>query len=1703
MPRSFFGLFIAVSLCGFCIYSTSGATGTYSTIGNIDISNDPRYLAYGPIDAVYTWVNGSDIRWRDEKKKWHLLWLSELYGRPMKANPRVKDSAASENRFRDNDELRYSVRSLQMYAPWIRHIYIVTDGQIPTWLDMSNPHVTIVPHSVIFKNTSHLPTFASPSIESNLDNIPGLSNHFIYFNDEVLLGAPVYPKDFLSTKGTQNIYFAWDAPECSSGCQNWKLGNGVCNQDCNVEICGYDLGDCTCTEAQQPVVLSNWSASCQAPPQNKESADDICALGCKWTNVGDGTCQASCNFAECGFDGGDCSNGEALELLPQINLGMVDQPKIALMIDPTSFVVVINASTLPGTIQARTQADDALIERTIYVKQSKLLLVFLSQTNPSSVNPSTVHLQHDSTQLLIDVVPYGKYLAHGYVYLADVKPAEYLFIDLDKVVQTWPSSTFLDFTIYLPFHDLPDYTKNVIKVTVDGKGMDSLALDCPAFDSVDATTETNTSHCALNATGINIVLKLSGAAKICIQNGDLQNCLVAVDNGQVEPLVMLPTSTEMKYLAPKTKHECEWFDWCDIAYDTLATRCTTPKTKLLMRSDEAAAKAKAVTLCTRLGANLDHSPRSRQETQPLLNKMCRMMNVTEAQPFWLIGCSNNSPIPSDFDMAIASSDTFGDSLRFANKVLTNVVGKSMKHRKVPSHMPHFIQKRLLTELKNHFPQEFAATSQHRFRHPNDMQFGFSYMHYVMNRRVLHPLDNLQEIFQTYIDINQNGVIDDYEIENALDLLSTSGRSKAISSAMIVTCQVNASALTVSYIQTYCPNLERALVMTPESSYPSPYKLMTEEQVTFLMLGESMGAYGQLYRARSRHTKFICINDDMNNPTPAFKAMLHDFFVLRWGKPSKFELADDETNAFGSLNEYEALQAAAHNASSGKSKSSFKTTSQISQDIDLSALWPYQLGLAIVSSAAFKRKSSSMLWQQVRGPLIMGIGAVLSLFSIVLLVLLLHLDDLDPGYYYPQRYGNIGNINLEKEAPYMGYGPIDVVYTWVNGTDPRWKAEKNYWHRKWHAEIHGQYFNESDQANVVDASAAASDNRFRDNEELRYSLRSIEKYAPWVRHVFLVTDGQVPSWLNLDCPRLTVVPHSAMFANTSHLPVFSSPAIEANLDTIPGLADHFLYFNDDVFLGAPVYPEDFMSASGIQNIYRSWEVPECTKGCAESFLGNGVCDTNCNASACAFDMGDCGCTEIPNKDDPLQEPEVVCQPPPASTEEASPTIIDPPKPIENRLYGHLCVEGCTYSWIGDGVCDQACNRTECAFDGGDCGVELFSLLPMITIPNNTLNVVMDVPLQSNVLIVNLTNAFDIADKATMDNEELIRHAILLENNMTLVLILPRPESTGTPTNASILTLNGEKGEDPSEEIELNLHLIRGNKAFQHGRWTILSSGGMDLSDISLTSTSQSHLNLEIRIPFFSIPDWNLPTLITGVWKAHDSQRQTKAFVTSCLAVAQEFDAALQDQSDPNAECVKETSALKIKWEWNVSDSTTGLIDGHICVRNYQYSNCIDVALTYGDDDWTIITPTVKGLPWNGQFDSHEDCVYTIWWVRFHTQYVSGTCSPLPVEVSEEASEESKEEAIAIDPHIQEQAKLMCYQVATRLQKLAAIQASEHSFLDTIKDIARHFKTKLGIATVVQSNSTQDKFWQPYKQHYDVDACIDYFTNRPEDIVVEPL
>lgn len=141
--------------------------------------------------------------------------------------------------------------------------------------------------------------------------------------------------------------------------------------------------------------------------------------------------------------------------------------------------------------------------------------------------------------------------------------------------------------------------------------------------------------------------------------------------------------------------------------------------------------------------------------------------------------------------------------------------------------------------------------------------------------------------------------------------------------------------------------------------------------------------------------------------------------------------------------------------------------------------------------------------------------------------------------------------------------IDIVFSWVDGSSPDYLAER------------ARYL-DSQQVNAADASAA----RYRQIDELRYAMRSVRAFAPWIRHIFIATDSTPPAWLDLDHPDVTIVRSEEFFADPSVLPTYNSHAVESQLHNIPGLSEHFLYSNDDMFFGRPVNPGLFFTPGGI-------------------------------------------------------------------------------------------------------------------------------------------------------------------------------------------------------------------------------------------------------------------------------------------------------------------------------------------------------------------------------------------------------------------------------------------------------------------------------------------------------------------------------------------
>lgn len=152
--------------------------------------------------------------------------------------------------------------------------------------------------------------------------------------------------------------------------------------------------------------------------------------------------------------------------------------------------------------------------------------------------------------------------------------------------------------------------------------------------------------------------------------------------------------------------------------------------------------------------------------------------------------------------------------------------------------------------------------------------------------------------------------------------------------------------------------------------------------------------------------------------------------------------------------------------------------------------------------------------------------------------------------------------------------IDVVFTWVDNSDPSWMVKFN------------KYSKENSEKLSIGATNPA---RYESHEELYYSVKSVLEKLPWVRTIYIVTDEQVPKWLpdlsETSKKKIKIVDHKDIIKK-DYLPTFNSHVIEANIFKISGLSENFIYFNDDVFVGRRHPKSHFFKSNGLASIFIS-------------------------------------------------------------------------------------------------------------------------------------------------------------------------------------------------------------------------------------------------------------------------------------------------------------------------------------------------------------------------------------------------------------------------------------------------------------------------------------------------------------------------------------
>jgi UDP-N-acetylglucosamine-lysosomal-enzyme len=293
-------------------------------------------------------------------------------------------------------------------------------------------------------------------------------------------------------------------------------------------------------------------------------------------------------------------------------------------------------------------------------------------------------------------------------------------------------------------------------------------------------------------------------------------------------------------------------------------------------------------------------------------------------------------------------DTFADSLRWVNGLYNDVYGKTS--RKVPAHMPHFIDKTIMAELQGIWPERFYNTTSHKFRHPKDMQFAFSYMYYMIHAPVKY---DPWEVFQQ-LDRDSDGILDLKEIElmclilnaddgaygrNALDptyvynalndfsfhfhlgnlvdinlsALKDSGKEKfkkvvawATSSNTTDTTDSTSTAHTARSTINYSiflrtTELQEKMMKAVGKKKKYKHEEENTNDVDFYMVGNDYDVVKKrLDELRQKGPKFICLNDDMNkthDPEPKLLGALHDFYTGYFPLPCPFELPEGVVNDF--------------------------------------------------------------------------------------------------------------------------------------------------------------------------------------------------------------------------------------------------------------------------------------------------------------------------------------------------------------------------------------------------------------------------------------------------------------------------------------------------------------------------------------------------------------------------------------------------------------------------------------------------------------------------------------------------------------------------------------------------------------------------------------------------------------------------------------
>lgn len=769
-----------------------------------DRSSSPaHYSAYGaPIDIVYTWVNGSDPRLVQALKEARAAIAasrgndtgtaatptgssasppaSSLASAAASATPSggnaTRNGTQKENclgdadsmsRFVDNEELRYSLRSVEKYAPWVRNIYIVTNGQIPYWLDLSHPRIRVVTHEEIFQNKSHLPTFSSPAIECHLHRIPGLSDKFLYLNDDTMFGAPVWPDDFYSAGKGQKVYLAWPVPDCADGCPSSWIGDGYCDRACNTSSCNFDGGDCA--NATSATMGSGWNAGSSGGSWGAGSswgaALDYCAPGCPDSWIGDKYCDKPCQVPACAMDAGDCGMEEVKEKLWGFAVNTTTGLPLV-QVPPDVDAMYIDLAPVLDTLQIVDGShDNSDIVRTATISQRHKTMTLVLRKNKGrqpvgiSVEALPAGTTDRNSPLKLTVafnITVGA--SNGSTSVSETSssassppPAD---ADVEIEASPLPVASLAPAAVGTGEDedagmDHPDGAARADPdATEDAAPLDLHAVRHRDLKQVRAPPPRNTPTAAAASSGAG-----AGAAYREAERGSSPR--------------RRSTRTLLLHVEEEAAAAEEEADPSDESEEgRLPTTLAELWTRYMSAASIPVPPPNTLTPAKKAWYERAKEQAVEEAREAYLAAAAEYFRDSPAPALfpWERSAPSRAAAAADTDTTSSNSrtgrrllDAFGDSLRHVNRLLDQEFGP--EPRKVIAHMPHMIDRHIITALHARWPEEFNKTSSHRFRTGEDMQFAFSYMYFMMRQK---PDATVKAVW-TALDEDQSGALDYWEL----------------------------------------------------------------------------------------------------------------------------------------------------------------------------------------------------------------------------------------------------------------------------------------------------------------------------------------------------------------------------------------------------------------------------------------------------------------------------------------------------------------------------------------------------------------------------------------------------------------------------------------------------------------------------------------------------------------------------------------------------------------------------------------------------------------------------------------------------------------------------------------------------------------------------------------------------------------------------